>query len=62
MIIDIDDLRHDLINYFGAATLTGFPMASIDIENVKNADDRELLKIAVNNGFELKRYEIVDDE
>ncbi len=62
MIIDIDDLRHDLVNYFGAATLTGFPMATVDIENVKDADDRELLKIAVDNGFELKNYEVIEEE
>ena len=40
MIIDFDDLRHDLINYFGAATLTGFPNAYVDIENLT-----ELLRI-----------------
>ena len=61
MIIDFDDLRHDLINYFGAATLTGFPSAYVDIENVKTADDKELLKTAIDNGFDLKSYRVVED-
>ena len=61
MIIDFDDLRHDLINYFGVSTLTGFPNAYVDIENIKTADDKELLKTAIDNGFDLKSYRVVED-
>lgn len=58
MIIDIDRLRCDLINYFGTATMIGFPMARIDMENVKRADNNELIKTAIDNGFIIKEYKI----
>jgi len=57
MIIDIEALRRDLINYFGVAMIK-FPNAMMDLIEVQNANDDKLIQIAVTNGFNLENYEI----
>lgn len=44
--IDVDALREDLINYFGTAMFCSNPMAMIELEEVKRANDFELVRIA----------------
>lgn len=55
--IDIDSLRSDLINYFGAASMYN-EMAMADLIRVESASDNEVVNIALNNGFNLYDYEI----
>ena len=59
--INYSKLRHDLIDYFGTA-LELNPMAIMDIINIKKANHDELTMIAINNGFDLKDYETLDDD
>ena len=55
--IDIERLRSDLINYFeGAFFVGGFGAALMDITQIENANDYEVVKIALNNGFNLNNY------
>lgn len=56
-MIDIDRLRDDLINYFGTAIYYN-PMAIMDLEEVKKADEKKLIEIALDNKFDLERYKI----
>lgn len=56
-MIDIDRLREDLINYFGTAIYYN-PMAIMDLEEVKKADEKKLIEIALDNKFDLERYKI----
>ena len=56
-MIDIDRLREDLINYFGTAIYYN-PMAIMDLEEIKRADEGKLIKIALDNKFDLERYKI----
>ena len=58
MYIDIESLRKDLIDYYGAAWQAGMPAAIVDMGNVKAADDEEVVEIALKNRFDLKKYEI----
>lgn len=62
MEIDIERLRKDLENYFGAAMFNGFPVAMMDLEDVKRADDDELIEIARRSGFNINNYRIQDFE
>ena len=62
MEIDIERLRKDLENYFGAAMFNGFPAAMMDLEDVKRADDDELIEIARRSGFNINNYRIQDFE
>lgn len=55
--IDIESLRKDLMDYFGSATPT-FPFAYMDVIEVQNASAEKLIQIAIQNGFDLKKYEI----
>ena len=55
--IDIDELRDDLINYFGTA-MSCNPIAMADLINVESASDEEIISIALSNGFNLEDYEI----
>lgn len=55
--IDVDSLRSDLIDYFGTAREYN-PAATIDLINAEHASDEEIVRIAINNGFNLYDYEI----
>ncbi len=57
MVIDIEKLRDDLIDYFGTA-MGMFPMAIMDVSKVERASESELISIARKNGFDLSKYEI----
>ena len=57
MNIDFEKLREDLIDYFGTAMGT-FPIAAMNVAEVESATERELLRIATQNGFNLENYEI----
>ena len=54
--IDYERLRKDLIDYFGSATPM-FGVAYMDVIRVENASYQELIKIAIENGFDLSDYE-----
>jgi hypothetical protein len=56
MDIDFDKLREDLIDYFGSA-MGMFPMAVMDVSKVERASKQELIKIAQQNGFDLRKYQ-----
>ena len=56
MELDIERLRNDLMNYFGTAMFSGFPMAVIELSKIENASDEEILEIAQNNNFDLGNY------
>lgn len=57
--IDFARLRSDLENYFGTAIASN-PFAVADVVNVDSVDDFSLIKIALDNGFDLNNY--IDDE
>ena len=54
--IEIEKLRHDLINHFTAAMFIVSPVALMDLTEVENASDEEIVKIALENGFDLENY------
>ena len=55
--IDVDSLRHDLIDYFGAASMYN-SIALADLVRVQSASDNEIVNIAIRNGFNIYDYEI----
>ena len=57
--IDIERLRQDLINYFGAA-MSFYPAALIDLSKVEKASHQDLIDIALNNGFDINDYIVKD--
>lgn len=59
MNIDIEKLRSDLIDYFGTAMASGFGMAVMDLSRVERASDEELIKIALDCGFDLNDYVVL---
>ncbi len=54
--IDIESLRSDLIQYFGTAVYYN-PMATMDLIRVETASAEEIITIAIQNGFDLSKYE-----
>lgn len=54
--MNYNKLRADLIDYYGTAMFSGFPMAVVELGDVEVASDAELIKIAKNAGFDLKDY------
>ena len=61
MIIDIDDLRSDLINYFGTASSYN-PVTMMDLIEVERASDEKVVQIALQNGFDLGKYEVTTND
>ena len=53
--IDFELLRSDLLNYFGTA-INFFPNATMDVIEVQNASYDELIRIAIENNFNLDNY------
>lgn len=54
--IDIEKLRNDLIEYFTSAMFIVSPVALVDLTEVENTSDENVIKIALNNKFDLKKY------
>ena len=59
MIVDVDELRKDLVNdSYGAFFGGGFGGALIESFDLQNASDEELVRIAQNKGVDLSKYEV----
>lgn len=56
MNIDIEALRHDLEEYFMGIMFNISGAAMISLEELKNASDEEIIKVARDNGFNLNDY------
>jgi hypothetical protein len=59
--MDYDRLRDDLLDYYGTAMFSGFPMAVIETINVENASEDELEELARKAGYDLSDYEEADE-
>ena len=57
MNIDFDKLREDLIDYYGTAIGIS-PIAVMNVVEVETASDKELIRLATQNGFNLSDYEL----
>ena len=54
--IDISRLRRDMLDYYGTAMFSGFPMAVMDVSRVERMSDQELVELAQKNGIDLRKY------
>lgn len=55
--IDGDKLKKDLVDYFGTAMFNASPLAMFEVEKVQHASGEKLIEIALENGFDLSKYE-----
>lgn len=56
MYYNIEELRKDLMDYYGTAMNSGFGMAVIDLSEVENASPEKLISIAKKLGVDLRNY------
>lgn len=54
--IDIEKLRKDLIDYFTSAMFMVSQIALIDLTEVENANSEKVVRIALENKFDLTQY------
>ena len=54
--IDVRKLRRDIMDNYGTAMCSGFPMAAIDLAKVESLSDYELVEYAKRNGVDLRPY------
>ena len=54
--VDVDKLRKDLIEHFTAAMFIASPVAMLDLSKVERASNEEIIKIAIENKFDLNKY------
>ncbi len=55
-IFDFDRLRNDLMDCYGTAMFSGFPMAVMDLGKVERASESELIQIARKEHYDLEKY------
>lgn len=51
-----EQLRKDLIDYYGSAMFMGFGSAMINILDIEKATEEQLLIIAEREHFDLRKY------
>jgi hypothetical protein len=56
--INGDKLKADLLDYFGTAMFAASPMVMMELSKVENASGNDLIQIALDNGFDLEKYEL----
>ena len=56
MYYNIEELRRDLMDYYGTAMSNGFGMAVIDLSEIENASPEKLINIAKKLGVDLRNY------
>lgn len=49
-------LKRDLMDKYGTAMYSGFPMAVIDLSDIESMSDEELLEYAQNQGIDIEKY------
>ena len=54
--INIERLRKDLIDYYTSAMFIASPIAIMDLTKIEQASDEEIIKIAIDNKFDLNKY------
>ena len=54
--INIDELRKDLLDYFGTASISASPVAMMNVIEIQKASEEQLVYIAIQNGFDLNNY------
>jgi hypothetical protein len=55
--MDLKRLRNDLIDYYGSAMFSGFPMAMMDLADIERMTEVKLVKTAKELGFDMSKYE-----
>ena len=53
--IAVEELRKDLIDYFGTAMQYN-PVAMMDLVKIENASDEQVVQIAMQNGINIEKY------
>lgn len=54
--INLELLKKDLIDYFGSATFMVSPIALIELTKIENSTAEQLIQIAIDNKFDLRKY------
>ena len=51
MCYESDELREQLMDYYGTAMTSGMPMAVVDLVNIEQASDEDIIQLARNIGL-----------
>ena len=54
--INVEELKEDLINYFGSAIYSASPLAMMKLTKIEKATEEELIQMAIDNNFDLNKY------
>ena len=54
----MERLRKDMVKYYGTAIFNGFPVTVMKLGEIEHASENELIKIALDEGIDLKKYMI----
>ena len=62
MTIDINKLKRALMDYYGTAMHSGFPMAVIDLGNIEKMSPEDLVSLAYKLGLNLEDFSVDREE
>jgi len=51
MSFESDELREQLMDYYGTAMTSGMPMAVVDLVNIEQASDEDIIQMARDVGL-----------
>lgn len=54
--IDIERLRCDMEDYYGTGAFGGFPAMFLEVNDIKNASDEELIRMAKRDNINFAKY------
>ena len=57
IMIDVDSLRADLIDYYGTGAYSGMPGMIMEVGDIKRMSDEEVVRRALREGFDLYEYQ-----
>ncbi len=52
---DIEEIRSELMDYYGTAMVNGFPMAVVDLSKIESMNENELCELAEELGLISKK-------
>ena len=56
MLIDADELRDYLTDYYGTAAFSGSPAAVFDLSKAQSCSDEELVQLALKENIDLSKF------
>lgn len=56
--IDVDQLKDDMKDYYGTGAFSGMPAMMTEVWKIDRMSNEELVEKAMNDGFDIFKYQV----